>query len=278
MAIAWTLKRSFIAVGVALSACGGRPSTENPEYRGGRGAGRRRARGAAEGTTPARRSCRGSTAGRHRLAGGDREARPGHRRLSERRRSRPRREVRVPQRPESAAGLGLVPRQPGRLQRRAVRALQDDPRSRSQSRRIRRCAPSPGSGSARRPCPPAAGAGGRLDARSHRHRPQSGRLRRRRGASGRASASRRCRSASPSRTRDRSSRCRRPRRRSTTARLLARRVFQNTSLLLAKLRTADKEENWETRSPGLRQPGRDGSRVLLVRRLPRRPRDGRRGR
>ena len=48
-------------------------------------------------------------------------------------------------------------------------------------------------------------------------------------------------------------------------RLLARRVFQNTSLLIAKLRTADKEENWETRPARLRQPGRDGSRVLFVR-------------
>ena len=32
MAIAWTFKRSFIAAGVALSACGGAPSAENPEY------------------------------------------------------------------------------------------------------------------------------------------------------------------------------------------------------------------------------------------------------
>src|SRR5262249_39913325 len=34
------------------------------------------------------------------------------------------------------------------------------------------------------------------------------------------------------------------------ARLLARRVFENTSLLIAKLRTADKEENWEQDRPG----------------------------
>ncbi len=40
-------------------------------------------------------------------------------------------EVRLPQRTEPAAGLELVPRLPGRLQRRAVRAVQDDPRSRS---------------------------------------------------------------------------------------------------------------------------------------------------
>ena len=50
-------------------------------------------------------------------------------------------------------------------------------------------------------------------------------------------------------------------------RLLARRVFQNTSLLIAKLRTADKEENWE-RITGLRQPGFAGSRLPVVRRLP----------
>ena len=39
------------------------------------------------------------------------------------------------------------------------------------------------------------------------------------------------------------------------ARLLARRVFQNTSLLIAKLRTADKEENWEKDRPGFGSPG-----------------------
>ena len=38
-------------------------------------------------------------------------------------------------------------------------------------------------------------------------------------------------------------------------RLLARRVFQNTSLLVAKLRTADKEENWEKDRPGFGSPG-----------------------
>ena len=39
------------------------------------------------------------------------------------------------------------------------------------------------------------------------------------------------------------------------ARLLARRVFQNTTLLIAKLRTADKEENWERDRPGFGSPG-----------------------
>ena len=38
-------------------------------------------------------------------------------------------------------------------------------------------------------------------------------------------------------------------------RLLARRVFQNTSLLIAKLRTADTEENWERDRPGFGSPG-----------------------
>ena len=39
------------------------------------------------------------------------------------------------------------------------------------------------------------------------------------------------------------------------ARLLARRTFQNTSLLVAKLRTADTEENWERDRPGFGSPG-----------------------
>src|SRR6185503_2697706 len=39
------------------------------------------------------------------------------------------------------------------------------------------------------------------------------------------------------------------------ARLLARRAFQNTSLLVAKLRTADTEENWERDRPGFGSPG-----------------------
>ena len=38
-------------------------------------------------------------------------------------------------------------------------------------------------------------------------------------------------------------------------RLLARRVFQNTSLLIAKVRTADREENWEKDRPGFGSPG-----------------------
>jgi hypothetical protein len=38
-------------------------------------------------------------------------------------------------------------------------------------------------------------------------------------------------------------------------RLLARRIFKNTSLLLAKVRTADQEENWEQDRPGFGSPG-----------------------
>jgi hypothetical protein len=38
-------------------------------------------------------------------------------------------------------------------------------------------------------------------------------------------------------------------------RLLAKRVFQKTSLLIAKLRTADREENWERDRPGFGSPG-----------------------
>jgi hypothetical protein len=38
-------------------------------------------------------------------------------------------------------------------------------------------------------------------------------------------------------------------------RLLAKRAFQNTSLLIAKLRTTDKEEEWERDRPGFGSPG-----------------------
>jgi hypothetical protein len=39
------------------------------------------------------------------------------------------------------------------------------------------------------------------------------------------------------------------------ARLLARRTFRNTSLLIAKLRTSDQDENWERDRPGFGSPG-----------------------
>ena len=38
-------------------------------------------------------------------------------------------------------------------------------------------------------------------------------------------------------------------------RLLARRVFQNTSLLISKMRASDREENWERDRPGFGAPG-----------------------
>ena len=63
-----------------------------------------------------------------------REAPAGHRWLSRRHRSGARREVRLSQRAESAAGVELVPAQSRRVQRCAVRAAQDDSRSRSESR------------------------------------------------------------------------------------------------------------------------------------------------
>jgi mono/diheme cytochrome c family protein len=46
------------------------------------------------------------------------------------------------------------------------------------------------------------------------------------------------------------------------ARLLARRVFTNTSLLVAKVRTADREENWEKDRPTFGTPG-STDRVFL---------------
>ncbi len=46
-----------------------------------------------------------------------------------------------------------------------------------------------------------------------------------------------------------------PVRAATDAQLLARRVFKNTALLIAKLRTADTEENWERDRPGFGTPG-----------------------
>ena len=45
-------------------------------------------------------------------------------------------------------------------------------------------------------------------------------------------------------------------------RLLARRVFKNTALLVAKLRATDKEENWERDRPGFGSPG-STDRVFL---------------
>ena len=198
-----------------------------------------------------------------------------HRRLSERRRSGRAREVRVPQRPESAARVELVPRQPGRVQRRAVRAVQDDARSRSES--------SESDAARHRPDLEARGdraggrgsAGGSVDARSHRRRAEPVRLRRRR----RASAGER-QSPLPFGFAFENPRAFEPlsaaEPTALDGRLLARRVFQNTSLLIAKLRRPRSRGELGERPAGLRQPGSDGPRVLLVRGLPRRPRDGRR--
>ncbi len=243
--------------------------------RGCREEGPGRARCAAEGRHGRRDRLVGRRPGRHRLGGGNRETRARHRRVSERCRSGPRRKVRVPQRTESPAGLELVPQQPGRIQRRAVRAAQDDSRSRSESIAIRRCAPSLASGSARRVMPAGSGSvrhapGRSITSASDPTRPTTPMASRAR----RASASRRCRSDLRSRIRARSNRCRPPRTALDDARLLAKRVFQNTSLLIAKVRTVDKEENWEQRPRGLWQPRHAGSGVLFVRGLSRRPRDG----
>ena len=102
-----------------------------------------------------------------------------------------------------ATGLVLVPRQPGRVQRRALRAVQDDPRSRSRTTPTRRCGPSPGSGSVRPWFPTATGAS---DLDDGPHRRQSRARRTTTTASRAPPARRRCRTGSRSRTRGRSSR------------------------------------------------------------------------
>ena len=159
----------------------------------------------------------GRRAGGHRLGGRDREARHGDRAVPERHGSRPGRAVRISQRPESAARLELVPRQPGRLQRRAVRAVQDAARPRSQPREPD--APDDCPDLEARGDRPGAGriTGVAVDARSPRRRTQTRSTTWTAWRARQRSASRRCRTASRSRTRDRSNRCRRPRRRSTTA-------------------------------------------------------------
>ena len=134
MATFRTLKRSFIAVGVALLACGGAPSAENPEYAAAA------SRAEAGLVAPLRDDTSedivswvdgqvvtdwaAEIAKRQRAIDGY---------LNDER-SGPRREVRFSQRTESPAGLELVSRQPGRVQRRAVRPLQDHSRPRSEPR------------------------------------------------------------------------------------------------------------------------------------------------
>ena len=163
--------------------------------------------------------------------------------------------------------------QPGRIQRRAVRAVQDDSRSRSESTRTRRCAPSRESGSARRPCrrDRARRPRGRsITSASDPIRPTTSTASRARPAS----ASRRSRLDSRSRIRARSSRCRPPKRRPYDARLLARRVFQEHQPADRQAANGGQRGELGTRPAGFRQPGHHGSRVLFVRGLPRRPRDG----
>ena len=89
-----------------------------------------------------------------------------------------------------------------------------------------------------------------------------------------ASASRRCRSDSRSRIRARSSRC--PRAETTAARRTAAGASRLSEHEPAHRQAADGGQGGElgARPAGLRQPRRDGSRVLFVRGLPRRPRDG----
>ena len=108
--------------------------------------------------------------------------------------------------------------------------------------RGRRCRPAPG---------PRPRAGRSITSASARTRPTTSTASRARPASG----GRRCPSASPSRTRARSSRCRRPRRRSTTGGCWRGACSSNTSLLLAKMRATEHEDNWERDRPGFGSPG-----------------------
>ena len=186
---------------------------------------------------------------------GSREARSRHRWLPGRLRSGPRRELRFPQRAESAAGLELVPQQPGRVQRRAVR-----PASRRFSisiriTRIRRCAPSRASGNARRPSPGRLGTStawtldhigvgpdpsdyvdGVARPVGQRQTPLPFGFAFENARDVRA-ADRRRENAPPTRG------CWRAR------------VHRTRRLLIAKLQTADKEENWEHDRPGFGSPG-----------------------
>ena len=114
----------------------------------------------------------------------------------------------------------------------------------------------------------------RMDFRSHRHRTQPVRLCRWRRAARQPNGNHGFRTDSHSRTRARSQPLSAAETAALDARLLARRVLPNTTLLIAKVQTVDKEDNWERDRPEFWEPGCDGSRVLLVRSLPRRSRDG----
>ncbi len=107
---------------------------------------------------------------RHRLGCRNSEAPAGHRRISGRHRSRPRRKIRLSQRTEPATRLALVQEQPGGVQRRPLRPVQDHPGSRSRSRES-------DAQNDRADLEARGGravngrhGGNRVDARSHRHR------------------------------------------------------------------------------------------------------------
>ena len=214
----------------------------------------------------------------HRLAGRDRQARSRDRRLSGRRRSRPRRRstASAAARTRSWRGTGSATTRSASTACRSCcsRRFSTSIPNRPEPDAARDRAHLEARGDRAAGAGPAHG----VDARSHRRRarsrpttPTAWRARRRAPAPlpyGFAFENPRTfEPLSPRETQP-----------STTRRLLARRVFQNTSLLVAKLQTADNEDNWEKRPAGLRQPRLDGSRVLLVRGLPRRPRRGRRAR
>ena len=216
----------------------------------------------------------GRRTGGHRLAGRDRQARAGDRRLSERRRSGARGEVRV-----SAAArhprlawdwfrdnpvgfngvpfvlfktiLDLDPNHENPTLRTIARIWKREAPIAAGHRRVRHA----------------------LDARSPRRRSRTRPTTWTAWRARRRSASRRCRSGSRSRTRARSSRCRAPRRGLRRAAARATRVPEHEP---ADRQAADRRPRRQLGegSSGVRQPGRDGSRVLLVRRVPRRPRRG----
>ena len=159
------------------------------------------------------------------------------------------------ERPESAAGLELVPRQPGRLQRRAVRACSrrcsisiptmPNPTLRTIARIWKREAivPVPGGSPASRWTLDHLGVGpDPIDYVDGVARPPSERQ-----------------SPLPYGFAFENPRTFEPLSAAETqvynGRLLARRMFQNTSLLVAKLRTSDTEENWERDRPGFGSPG-----------------------
>ena len=133
---------------------------------------------------------------------------------------------------------------------------------------------SPASGSARRRARSAPGspplAGRSITSASAQLRPTTSTASRDRSAND----SRRCRSASRSRTRARSSRCRTADTKLRDGRLLARARVPEHQPAARQARDRRSRRQLGDGSPRLRQPRLDGSRVLLVRGVPRRPRGG----